>query len=122
MDQKSIRPIAKFENAEEFKIPRNRPATIILPAYPPDEVLPAYVGIAIYRTEDTGTPTNTVETAPFKQPVAGIETRFELTLEEMSYIAGPKIKSLILGERYAAQSGEGGFPADIKSPPYTVVG
>ncbi len=121
MDQGPIRPIAKFENEEDFEITRNRPATIILPAYPSDVVLPAYVGIGIYRENDKGTSENTVETAPFLQPVPGRETRFELTLEEMSYIAGPKIKSLILQERYSAQSGEGPFHAYIKSPPYTVV-
>lgn len=121
MAQGPIRPIPMFENAEDFKIIRNQPATIILPAYPSDVVLPAYVGIGIYREDADGTPANTVETAPFQQPVADKETRFELTLEEMSYIAGPNIKSVILQERCAAQSGEGAFPALIKSPPYTVV-
>ncbi|PIO91827.1 hypothetical protein CBI55_22280 [Pseudomonas syringae] len=121
MDQGPIRPIPMFKNAEDFKITRNQPATIILPAYPSDGVRPAYVAIGIHRENADGTPAHTVETAPFQQPVAGRETQFELTLEEMSYIAGPNIKSVILGERYSAQSGEGAVSAPIKSQPYTVV-
>lgn len=121
MNQGPTRPIPKFENEEDFEITRNRPATIILPAYPSDVVRPAYVAIGIHREEADGTPANTLETAPFQQTVANRETRFELTLEEMSYIAGPKIKSLILGERYSAQSGEGAVSAPIKSQRYTVV-
>ncbi|MCF9002023.1 hypothetical protein [Pseudomonas syringae] len=121
MDQESDRPIPMFKNADKLEIKRNQPATIILPDYLSDGVRPAYVAIGIHRENDDGTPANTVETAPFVQPVAGRETQFELTLEEMNYIAGPEIKSLILGERYSPQSGESAVSAPIKSERYTVV-
>lgn len=129
MIQPQNRPIPKFEGADDFKIKRNQAATIVLPKYPSDVVVPPFVGIVIYRDNSNGTHAKNMYTEPYQTPVRDEETRFNLTVEEMTAITAPDInadpgitiKFIVLQENYSAESGEGAHGHGEKSAAYEVI-
>jgi hypothetical protein len=119
MIQPQNRPIPKFEGADDFKIKRNQAATIVLPL----------VGIVIYRDNSDGTHAKNMSTDRYQTPVRDEETRFNLTVEEMTAITAPDIdagpgitiKFIVLQENYSAESGEGTPGYGEKSAAYEVI-